>query len=930
MVLDLTLLGMDPNISDSEMDPHAMQSGTGPSFLDEDFDSEEDASEVHPIVEPLSMGHPGIYSQGSLPDRDSDTSVNLDEDEPEAVTADAEDLPEVVERLRKELLSGYTSPNHPPLADPRGRSLTPAEKLSLRHYIAWVDSRGTVKAYKLHAEVLQNAAHHDILSLYLVRKLATELTGLSSQLVDMCPKSCMAYTGEFKTLKSCIYVRDKRLGPCGQPRYDKNLCPRAQMLYTPIAPVIQSLYKNREMAEAMRYRHEHLQEALTKLPPGSHPHEYSDFAGSVSHINHSHLFQEETDTAITISGDGAQLTMKKQSDVWVLIVTILNLPPNMRSRAANIIIPLVIPGPSSPGNVESFVYVLYEELAKLSLGVWAFDALTQKYFILRVFLCGVLGDMLGSAKLSRMAGHMALYGCRFSMVRGARPSNDKGAKAQYYPLSTPQKEIKDDCPPFEVSNLKIRDLEEYWKTIERLENVKNNKAKTIEIVQETGVSGLPICAASPAFSHPFFFPLDPFHLFYENCMPHFWDIWVTSSDSSEIVYMSQDVASRLGALAESAMETLSSSFCGPIRDPYKKRQSQYKIYEWMALLHWYIVPILWELGFNSEVVKNFAMFSNIVEYAMTAVTRTDKDLVMLQSKIIHFLRDFERLYVGDIRSKITRCRLCVFQLIHIPIHIVYNGSIRFGSQATCEWAIGDIGHGIGSKKSHFKNILTYKADKQSARMLHLYYPTLFSVPEARPQRTCLFKEVPITREQRKGDDDFKVHLQAIKSYLGVESDPTLQRWGKCPLPDNVTLTSQLFELSKKATSRSSRYFEAHLLRKVLQSRDQSLDQSIDETELEVETTIPVFGEALAFYTVAETKNSLVAYHPLIKHQRLFGRWYGEWSPMVDVLETSAIVSLIGIWTLNDHVHILRRHPGLTILTPDECGIDSGDPLVYVE
>ena len=47
MVLDLTLLGMDPNISDSEMDPHAMQSGTGPSFLDEDFDCEEDDSEVH-------------------------------------------------------------------------------------------------------------------------------------------------------------------------------------------------------------------------------------------------------------------------------------------------------------------------------------------------------------------------------------------------------------------------------------------------------------------------------------------------------------------------------------------------------------------------------------------------------------------------------------------------------------------------------------------------------------------------------------------------------------------------------------------------------------------------------------------------------------------------------------------------------------------
>ena len=103
--------------------------------------------------------------------------------------------------------------------------------------------------------------------------------------------------------------------------------------------------------------------------------------------------------------------MKKQSDMRVLIVTILNLPPNMWSKAANIIIPLVISEPGSPGNVESCIYVLYEELAKLSIGIWTKDALSGKYFLLRVYLCGILGDMLGSAKLSRMAGHMAIYGC---------------------------------------------------------------------------------------------------------------------------------------------------------------------------------------------------------------------------------------------------------------------------------------------------------------------------------------------------------------------------------------------------------------------------------------------------------------------------------------------------------------------------------------
>jgi hypothetical protein len=485
-----------------------------------------------------------------------------------------------------------------------------------------------------------------------------------------------------------------------------------------------------------------------------------------------------------------------------------------------------------------------------------------------------------------------------------------------------------DCPQYDILSLPIRTIENYWQIIERLEAIKGNKTQHTAIVRETGVSGLPICAASPAFSHPFFFPLDPFHLFYENCMPHFWDTWITHSAESEIVHMSQDIASKLGEIIEKAIATLPPSFSGPVRDPYKKQQSQYKIYEWMALLHWYIVPIIWELGFNLEVVKNFALFSNVIEYAMTTVTRTDKDLSMLYHKIALFLRGFEALYVGNDAAKISRCRLCVFQLIHIPHHISYNGSIRFGSQATCERAIGEIGHGIRSKKSPFANIVSYKEDRQSVRLLHLIYPTILSTSKTRVPRTSLFRNFPITQKQRREDDELKAHIEAIQSYIGVEADPSFQvvRWGKCPLSKNITLTSQLFELSKKSTSRTSRYFEAHP-EQGLQQRD----QPIDDTEVEVEMVKPVFGEALAFYTTQSAKAdlSLVVYHPLIECQKLFGRWYGKWSSSLHVLEISAIVSLVGIWTYNDHVHILRRHPGLTLLRLEECGI-SEDSSVDVE
>lgn len=83
---------------------------------------------------------------------------------------------------------------------------------------------------------------------------------------------------------------------------------------------------------------------------------YSDFPdGGVHRAHHEHmnLFQELRDIAFAISSDSAQLTMKKQSNIWILILILLNLPPEIHYKSDNVIIALTIPGPSAPGNIES-------------------------------------------------------------------------------------------------------------------------------------------------------------------------------------------------------------------------------------------------------------------------------------------------------------------------------------------------------------------------------------------------------------------------------------------------------------------------------------------------------------------------------------------------------------------------------------------------
>jgi hypothetical protein len=775
-------------------------------------------------------------------------------------------------------------------------TLSRAEELSLRHYLAWTESHGTVKAYNAHAQVLAEATQEEILSLYRVRKLARELSGLKPSWVDMCPKSCMAFTGDSQSDSTCSYK------DCNEPRYRPQQSskakpkPRATMLFMPITPIIQAYYANAETSREMRHRDNCLKQALDALAQGAGMK--SEFANSGNHVRHHTklgLFKDKRDTALSISSDGAQLTMKKQSNMWLLIMVLLNLPPEMCYRANNVIIPLAIPGPSAPGNVESFIYPLFEEMAMASVGMWTWDAVDSSYFVLRAYLCGVKGDMLGSAKLSGMAGHSAQRGDRFSLVQGAFPAKDKGAKAQYYPISPPQKEkYNSKCNIVNVDFLPLRSQWHYWETIERLQCADNQKERQ-KIVKETGISRLTICAASPAFHHPSFFPLDPFHLFYENCMVHIWDLWVTHSTIDEKIHMDKDMASLLGEEIEKAVNTLPSSFCGPIRNPYKKRHSQYKIYEWMALLHWYIIPIAWELDFDNDVLRNFAQFVDIVEVAMSHSPKSNVDLVLLHNLIKSFLQEFERLYVHDDPALVSRCRLCIWQLIHIPLHIEWNGSIRFGSQATVERAIGEIGHKVRSKKAPFANIATMLFERANTKALTLHYPSLIITPKETRKREHLYQLLSIKKTEIESPSEYYDHLAAICDYINVDFDMEIKmnRWGKCILPRDVTLRSKISEEAGLA-SRSSRYFEA-------------------------EGTI--FGEALAFYSLPDNNYSLVVYHQLVETINVLGRWSREWSKDYMVLETSSLNKLVGVWERGPTVHILRKHAGLEMLDAEEYGIE---------
>ena len=595
--------------------------------------------------------------------------------------------------------------------------------------------------------------------------------------------------------------------------------------------------------------------------------------------------------------------MKRHSDTWLLILIFLNFPPELRYKSQKVFYPFAIPGPNPPGNIESFLWLMFEEMLMASEGIWMWDAVDSSYFVNHACICMALGDMLGSAKLNGMAGHSAIYGDRFSMVKGAKASLNKGAKAQYYPISPPEHlKYNPGRPEYNLCNLPMRQESQYWETIGKIQGA-SSKATKVTLTKETGISRMPLCAASPAFVHPSFFPLDPFHLIYENCMAFQWDLWTTLSSPSEPIHIGTNKACQFGQLVSAAMPTLPTSFCGVVRDPFLKRQSQYKIFEWMALLHWYIIPVGIELGFNHLLLANFSEFVEAVEMAMTISPRSTQELVELHQILQRFLKGFEQIYVAGDPEKVSRCRLCIFQLIHMPQHIEWNGSIRIGSQATVERAIGEVGNKIRSKKAPFANLANILYERELIKILLLRYPSLDFSPTSQmntSENMCIPQnEIKILKREQKNSQEFHSHVNAICLWLGINFDPELEirRWGKIRLSAKSLLRSRLSETRGRAPSRSARYFEA--------------ERGGDGK--------PIFGEALAFFEVQKTKELLVVYSPVINCEQVLKKWRGVWSDKIEVLSVLKIHSMVGIWPYKSRVYILRKHPGLSLLSEEECG-----------
>ena len=106
--------------------------------------------------------------------------------------------------------------------------------------------------------------------------------------------------------------------------------------------------------------------------------------------------------------------------MWPMMLTLLNLPREMRNSFSNILLLGVVPGNGShePQNLDPYVEVMIDELIQISRSDAIYDAYKNEPFKLKVEILLYTLDYPGLGKVLKMLGSGAYKGCMWCEIKG--------------------------------------------------------------------------------------------------------------------------------------------------------------------------------------------------------------------------------------------------------------------------------------------------------------------------------------------------------------------------------------------------------------------------------------------------------------------------------------------------------------------------------
>ncbi|EAU90253.2 hypothetical protein CC1G_11577 [Coprinopsis cinerea okayama7 len=696
--------------------------------------------------------------------------------------------PKVLHRLR--------NPRRPRTT---GDLLTPDERTCLQLYISL--SPYPQDAYISALDVIvDNFGMEKPLSLYKVRKLVEDISGVVPVYDDMCVNSCYAFVGQFADLDHCPHCNEPRWNQTALAQTGKKI-PRQRQCTIPLGPQCQTLRASEEGAAAMSYRHRKVEELLRDGVG-----KYDDMWCGEDLLDLTEELQlTDDDITVGFSLDGAQLFQNKKSDTWIGIWVIYEYDPMVRYKRKHVLPAVIIPGPKKPKNLDSFLFRSFYHLSALQrenngAGIRVYNRAKDQVVNSRIIFITGTADAKALVELDGRVGHHGAHGCRVGCEMKGR---HKGSGHYYAAHLRPNNYNVEGCMhgDYDFTQVPTRcSVEKYEDDLKRVVESEDQAAYE-ENRKETGISkpsiisGLhPKCILSP----PKCFGLDIMHLFFLNITEFFASLFRgklrVEGDDLKSNWRWRKLIGTVwkehGKLIVAALKHFPDDFERPPRDPTEKMNSGYKAMEWH---HWFynLGPAFFRLFLPADLWEHFCGLVRAVRLLKNRVI-TPENIQEAQQLINTFVRDFEFKYYGRNPDRLHFCRPSLHTLLHAPSEVVRFGPGAYTDQYLMERSIGELGGDVRQPGTPFANLAQVAVRKCQINSITALYPE-FRKEQDKPSRYATdlgdgYMFLPVQdRIAREVDGELGDYLKEEIGYSKI------RRFGRLRLPNEQVVRSRFSE-----------------------------------------------------------------------------------------------------------------------------------------
>lgn len=559
--------------------------------------------------------------------------------------------------------------------------------------------------------------------------------------VSCCRNGCMAFTTDDDAV-TCVH--------CNARRFKNGSVPSMVVPYWPITPWLRMMLLDPELSVAMRDYMVIARQRAAEEDVAS----YSDWydGASFRKLVKDGLIVSNADIVLGVALDGFDSWRQTGCKGWPVVVTVLSLPPEMRTKTVCMLPVMITPGPGEPIDLDSFLRPLLVELHSLAAGVAGVSIYEgeEHGHTLRAFCVQVTTDMPAGQKVTHMTGHAGYTPNRFRTFHGTLwgttyyfPPVDPHTAKQLFSVASPSTDLRGRAsgttaasPGSDNEQAADRGIQGDADEVEAMRAAGRPAAHVKALSRQTGVNGWssmltprPVTRAElPSLAYLWGLgpvgvaPYDPMHLFFCNVVPKLWSLatgtFEVEKDVSDAFVLGRTVRTAMGKEYKAAAATVPARQARTLRN-IDTRCGSSKAADWLFFLLCGGDVLLYGRA-PDNFYEMFMCLCRAGRVLFRPSAVSPSELSAAEAEIKAFLVAFYDIVYGGRKERLKVCLFVFAALLDVVPNVKQCGPAWVFWQFPLERYIGTLPGMIGSRSKPHQSLVNALAKRQRAELLEAF------------------------------------------------------------------------------------------------------------------------------------------------------------------------------------------------------------------